>query len=357
MLGHELRNPLAGIVTGAQVLSMLDLAGDAQEMQGVIARQAAHMSQIVDDLLDVSRIARGKLTLRHQHVNLSRLVRDAVEDYRRSHELTSAELRVQLPLGDVWAWIDPTRITQAITNIVHNSIKFSAGVHDILVALAIDTERALATISVSDHGIGMTRETLDRIFEPFNQADTSLERSRGGLGLGLTLAKGLVELHGGTVAADSPGLGAGSTFTISLPSEPMPAATAPTSEQAVACTRRVLIIDDRRDAILPLNKMLQIEGHEVVSAMDGPSGIMKAREFIPEVVLCDIGLAGDMNGYQVTRALRSMPEFAKAYIVAVTGYGQEEDRRRAKEAGFDYHLTKPLDQAQVTELMTRMPRF
>jgi PAS domain S-box-containing protein len=357
MLGHELRNPLAGIVTGAQVLSMLDLKGDACEMQGVIARQASHMSQIVDDLLDVSRIARGKLTLRHQHVNLSRLVRDAVEDYRRSHELNAAELRVSLPLGDVWAWVDPTRITQALTNIVHNSIKFSSGANDIAVELSVDPERPVAAIAVTDHGIGMTRETLDRIFEPFNQADTSLERSRGGLGLGLALAKGLVELHGGTVSADSKGLGHGSRFTVTLPCEAAPDVPSTSASTSVKKARRVLIIDDRRDAILPLNKMLLIEGHQVATAMDGPAGLAMARAFLPEVILCDIGLAGDMNGYDVARALRKMPEFAQVYAVAVTGYGQEDDRRQAKEAGFDFHLTKPLDQAQVLDLMTRMPRF
>jgi CheY-like chemotaxis protein len=290
-------------------------------------------------------------------VNLSRLVREAVEDYRRSQELSAAELRVSLPLSDVWAWVDPTRITQAITNLVHNSIKFSAGANDIVVELTVDAAQPMATISVTDRGIGMTQETLDRIFEPFNQADTSLERSRGGLGLGLALAKGLVELHGGAVAAESLGLGQGSTFRITLPCEAAPLESPPVAPLPVARTRRVLIIDDRRDAILPLNKMLKMEGHEVVTAMDGPSGLTKAREFLPEVVLCDIGLAGDMNGYQVTRALRQMPEFTRAYIVAVTGYGQEEDRRRAKEAGFDYHLTKPLEQAQVIDLMTRMPRF
>jgi PAS domain S-box-containing protein len=357
MLGHELRNPLAGIVTGAQVLNMLKLDGKAREMQGVIARQASHMSQIVDDLLDVSRIARGKLTLRHQHVNLSQLVREAVEDYRRSNDLSAAELHLELPEAQSWAWADPTRITQAVTNLVHNSLKFSGSVKDIAVRMTVDGERRIASIAVTDRGIGMTRETLDRIFEPFNQADTSLERSRGGLGLGLALAKGLVELHGGTVTAESGGLGQGATFTVMIPCEPGPQEVAPAQLPAVTRSRRVLIIDDRRDAILPLNRLLQIEGHEVATAMDGPAGIVKAKEVCPEVVLCDIGLCGDMNGYQVCRSLRQMPELAGAYLVAVTGYGQEEDRRHAREAGFDYHITKPLDQQQVADLMNRMPRF
>ena len=342
MLGHELRNPLAGIVTGAQVLSMLKLAGEAREMQGVIARQALHMSQIVDDLLDVSRIARGKLTLRHQHVNLRQLVEQAVEDYRRSNELSADELRLSLPAGEVWAWADPTRITQALTNLVHNSLKFSGGANDIDVSLTVDAEATTASVAVRDRGIGMTRETLDQIFEPFNQADTSLERSRGGLGLGLALAKGLVGLHGGTVTAESPGLGQGATFRITLPCERgTPDEARGSDERPTARSRRVLIIDDRRDAILPLNRMLQLEGHEVATAMDGPAGLAKAEEFQPEVVLCDIGLAGDMNGYQVSRALRQMESCCEAYLVAVTGYGQEEDRRHAQRCG----LRLPRDQA------------
>ncbi len=357
MLGHELRNPLAGIVTGAQVLSMLALDGEAREMQGVIARQATHMSQIVDDLLDVSRIARGKLTLRHRHVNLSQLVRNAADDYRRSNDLSAEELRYSTPLGDVWAWCDPTRITQALTNIVHNSFKFSAGPLNTVVAMTAESDRRIAAIAITDRGIGMTRETLNRIFEPFNQADTSLERSRGGLGLGLALAKGLVELHGGTVTAESAGLGKGSTFTITIPCEEQPQDVSAALQRPSVKSRRVLIIDDRRDAILPLSRMLEIEGHHVATSMDGPAGIEHAQQFRPEVILCDIGLSGEMNGYQVAQALRAIPEFAKAYIVAVTGYGQEEDRRNAREAGFDYHLTKPLERAQVIELMTRMPRF
>jgi CheY-like chemotaxis protein len=177
------------------------------------------------------------------------------------------------------------------------------------------------------------------------------------LGLGLALAKGLVELHGGSVTAESEGLGQGSTFTITLPCEAPHDEAAPSAQRSAGCSRRVLIIDDRRDAVLPLQKLLRLEGHDVATAMDGPTGLVTARQFVPEVVLCDIGLAGEINGYQVTRALRQIPQFAHAYIVAVTGYGQEEDRRRAKEAGFDFHVTKPLDLAQVADLMNRMPRF
>ncbi len=357
MLGHELRNPLAGIVTGAQVLGMLDLGGEAGEMQAVIARQASHMSQIVDDLLDVSRIARGKLTLREQHVNLCKLLRDAVQDYRRGQAMSQGQLNYKGPLEDVWAWVDPTRVTQALSNVIHNSVKFSDGAGGIAVELSVDAERTCAEIAVTDRGIGMTRETIDRIFEPFNQADTSLERSRGGLGLGLALAKGLVELHGGTIGAASPGLGGGSTITMTLPCVTPPAGGAPRTTQGPIAARRVLLVDDRRDAILPLARMLEWEGHVVATAMDGPTGLAQAAEFHPDVVLCDIGLAGDMNGYEVCRALRATSEFAEAYLVAVTGYGQDEDRRLAREAGFDFHLTKPVGRDQLIDLLERTPRF
>ena len=357
MLGHELRNPLSGIVTGAQVLSLLSLDDEASEMQAVISRQATYMSRIVDDLLDVSRIARGKLRLRHQYANLRQLLQDTVDDYRKGRALEKCELRVDIPDADLWVWADPARLAQAFSNIIHNSYKFSDGANVITIQMAADLERSEATITVRDRGIGMTRETLARIFEPFNQADTSLERSRGGLGLGLALTKGLIHLHGGAVVADSDGLGHGANFTIKLPYVPAPSAKAPKPVAPLAAHERILIIDDRRDAILPLNKMLQMDGHTVATALDGATGLAMAMEFEPNVVLCDIGLPGAMNGYAVSRALRATPQTSSAYLVAVTGYGHEEAKRMAKEAGFDYHLTKPLGRQQLRDLLARRPRF
>ncbi|HEX6961466.1 MAG TPA: PAS domain S-box protein [Lacipirellula sp.] len=358
MLGHELRNPLAGIVTGAHVLSMLSLDPEAAEMQAVIARQATYMSRIVDDLLDVSRIARGKLRLRHQYANLRRLLQDTVDDYRKSRTLDDCELRVNIPDIDLWCWADPARLAQAFSNIIHNSYKFSDGPNVISIELAVDAEKTQAAITVCDRGIGMTAETLGRIFHPFSQADTSLERNRGGLGLGLALTRGLIRLHGGSVTAHSEGLGHGATFTIKLPCVPAPAGDGPPkSPPTIASLERILIIDDRRDALIPLNRMLQMEGHTVETAQDGAAGIAKAADFLPDVVLCDIGLPGEMNGYAVSRALRAMPETASAYLVAVTGYGHDEAKRMAKEAGFDYHLTKPLGKQQLRELLSRRPRF
>jgi PAS domain S-box-containing protein len=357
MLGHELRNPLAGIVTGAQVLSMLSLDSEAAEMQAVIARQATYMSRIVDDLLDVSRIARGKLRLRHQYANLRQLLQDTVDDYRKSRALDQCELRVSIPDVDLWIWADAARLAQAFSNIIHNSYKFSDGPNVITIELTAAPNGSEATITVSDRGIGMTRETLERIFEPFNQADTSLERNRGGLGLGLALTRGLIHLHGGTVTPHSEGLGRGATFTIKLPCVPPPDSADPNAQSPVAARERILIIDDRRDAIIPLYKMLQMDGHTVATAQDGADGLAAASDFLPHVVLCDIGLPGSMNGYDVSRALRQMPQTASAYLVAVTGYGHDEAKRMAREAGFDYHLTKPLGRQQIRDLLSRRPTF
>lgn len=358
MLGHELRNPLAGVVTGSQVLAMLELEGEAAEMQAVIARQASQMSRIVDDLLDVSRITRGKLRLQHQFVNLRELLHNTVEDYRRSRTLDQCKLHGQIPADDVWVWADAARLAQAFSNLIHNGVKFSDGPNEITVALDVLGNSAEASVTIRDRGIGMNGETLQRIFEPFNQADDSLERSRGGLGLGLALTKGLVELHGGVIRAHSEGPGQGAEFTITLPCSKPPAVRGPEPAVAgLARHERILIIDDRRDAILPLNQMLKMEGHTVEIAQDGASGIAKAAAFRPRVVLCDIGLPGEMNGYAVCRALRSLPETASAYLVAVTGYSHDEAKRESKDAGFDYHVTKPVGKAVLRDLLAKRPRL
>lgn len=358
MLGHELRNPLAGIVTGVQVLAMLDLDDEAAEMQAVIARQAMQMSRIVDDLLDVSRVARGKLRLRHQFVNLRQLLHDTVEDYRKSRTLDQCSLEILVPDIEAWVWADSARLSQAFSNLIHNSYKFGDGPNRITVSLELSGGASEASVTIRDRGVGMSAETLQRLFEPFNQADNSLERSRGGLGLGLALTKGLVELHGGTIRAHSDGLGHGSEFNIKLPCTKPPHVNAsePVGEET-SQQERILIIDDRRDAVLPLNHMLKMEGHTVATAQDGVSGVAKAAEFQPRVVLCDIGLPGEMNGYAVCRALRSLPETASAYLVAVTGFGHDEAKREAKDAGFDYHLTKPVGKAVLRELLAKRPRL
>jgi PAS domain S-box-containing protein len=359
MLGHELRNPLAGILTGAQALGMLDSNPAAAEMQAVIDRQATHMSRIVDDLLDVSRIGQGKLRLRREPLDLNALIASTSHDYRSLHPLEKCELRSSLPDGEVWVMGDKTRLAQVFTNLIQNGCKFSDGVSDITLTLEVDAAVGRARVAITDRGIGMTEDTLQRIFDPFHQADATLNRSRGGLGLGLALARGIIDLHEGKIEAYSEGLGRGSTFVVTLPLEQRRATPEPTKSSALSPMARlkVLLIDDRRDAILPLEKMLGLRGHQVVTAADGASGIARARELLPDVVLCDVGLTREMSGYEVARAVRSTPELSTTYLVAVTGYGQDDDRRRAREMGFDFHATKPLSHDQLFDLVYRMPRF
>lgn len=357
MLAHELRNPLAGILTGVQVLRVLRPEGDAAKMQAVIERQAAHMARMVDDLLDTSRFACGKLVLRREHLDLREVVRETVDDYGNSQLTEDCELTCDLPDEEAWVWGDRTRLAQAIANLIHNSCKFGDGPNKVCVALRIDSAANVAEISVTDQGIGMDRETLARVFQPFMQADNSVERSRGGLGLGLALVHALVTLHDGQVFAHSEGLGQGCRFTIRLPLSLRPMPEHPVAAIGSTEPRRVLIIDDRRDAVMPLEKILQLKGHQVRIAADGPAGLELARSFAPEIVLCDIGLPAGMDGYEVARAMRGDARLANVYLVAITGYGQVEDRQLAQAVGFDYHLTKPVGKDELLQVVQHTPRF
>ncbi len=354
MLGHELRNPLAGIVNGIQVLKLVvPDSKDADEMREVIERQANHMTHLINDLLDVSRISRGKIQLRKKRVDLAELVQKTAENYRQNME--ARQFEVTSPAGPIWVNADPTRVIQVIGNLLNNAYKFTDdGGH---ITLSLERNEEAATIRVKDTGIGMEPDFLERVFERFSQADRSMDRSRGGLGLGLALVSGLVEMHGGEVKAYSNGLGRGCEFRIRLPlaKEGAPSAPTPSSTEPMK-SYRILLIDDRRDAILPLKKMLILLGQKIAVAMDGKTGMETAREFQPEIVLCDIGLP-DMDGYAVAQAIRADPKLRSVYLVAVTGYGQEDDRRRAVQSGFDYHLTKPVGKDQLEMLLRKMPRF
>ncbi len=357
MLAHELRNPLAGILSGVQVLRVLRPEGDAAAMQEVIERQAKHMGRMVDDLLDTSRFARGKLSLRREHLDLRELIRVTVEDYRKSQLVEGCDLDVLLPDEAVWVWGDRTRLAQTVTNLIHNGYKFCDGPYHVLVTLRVDEATDSAEIVVADQGIGMDAAMLARVFQPFVQADTSAERSRGGLGLGLALVQALVTLHEGRISAQSEGLGRGSQFVIRLPRSLNPIPEPPSSSVPNAGPRRVLIIDDRRDAVMPLEKILQLCGHQVRTASNGDAGLELARSFQPEIVLCDIGLPEGMNGYDVAKAMRADAALAAVYLVAVTGYGQDEDRQSAQAVGFDYHVTKPVGKEDLLRVIGQMPRF
>jgi PAS domain S-box-containing protein len=353
MLAHELRNPLSPIRNATQVLKMIGPA-DAQvhQLSAMIERQVTHLARLVDDLLDVSRISRGKILLRKERLDLVALVRSAVEDHRALLAGTGLTLAGEFPDEPLWVAGDPTRLAQVVGNLLHNANKFTDAGGRVGIRLTSEPD-GTAVIAVRDSGIGMDPDMLARLFEPFSQADRSLDRSRGGLGLGLALVKGIVELHGGSVRASSAGLGQGSEVTVRLPPRP----EGPTPGKAgfsipSACRPlRILVIEDHADAAESLRMLLEFSGHQVAVAHAGQRGLEIARDFQPEVVLCDIGLPGGMDGYAVARALRADPDQSMAALIALSGYGQEEDQRKARQAGFDRHLTKPVDPGTLTRLL------
>jgi len=344
MLGHELRNPLAPIRNAVHILN--EKAGDdpvEQRARVIIERQVAHMTRMIDDLLDVSRISRGKILLRLHRLDLVDLVRVTAEDHRNELESAGLTLELDLPTDPVWVDGDPTRLSQALGNLLHNARKFTDPGGVVTLRATEETSKAAAVV-LCDTGIGMEPHMVERLFETFSQADSSLDRSRGGLGLGLALVRGLIEQHGGSVKADSDGPGCGSRFTLRLPRAAEPGSAAePEPAPPARRGRRILIVEDHRDAAESLQMLLELSGHEVETAPDGRSGLDAARRFQPDVVLCDVGLPNGMNGYDVARALRAEPALRSCLLVALTGYGQAEDQRLAHEAGFDQHLTKPVD--------------
>jgi signal transduction histidine kinase/ActR/RegA family two-component response regulator len=357
MLAHELRNPLGPTRNAVQILQLIQTNDPSvQKAREIIARQVSHMARLIDDLLDVSRLSLGKVLLRLERVELGRLVRQTAEDYRSILEASGIGLELELCTEGLWVRGDSTRLAQMVGNLIHNAQKFTDVGGKVTVRTSIHGN--LAQLSVADTGIGMQPETLTRIFDTFAQADKSLARSRGGLGLGLALVKGLVELHRGTVEASSAGLGLGSEFTIRLPlnAGPVsrPAAIQPV--QAASQAHRILVIEDNRDAAESTRMLLTLIGHEVETAHAGEAGLALAKTFLPQVVLCDIGLPGGMSGYDVAKKLRQDPAFKSTYVIALTGYGRDEDHQRTREAGFDLHLIKPVDMATLKRTLASLPR-
>jgi PAS domain S-box-containing protein len=356
MLGHELRNPLGPIKNAMFLLRENRDERVVIKAHEMVERQVNQMAKLIDDLLDVSRISRGQVLLRKERIDLARIVRGTVDDYFTT--LGSAGIHCESSISEQPIWIvgDPTRIAQVVSNILHNAEKFSS--RGCQVHVSVLRENSTAVVRIRDTGIGIDAETLPHIFDAFVQADKSLGRSKGGLGLGLALAKGLIELHGGEVKAFSGGLGQGTTVEVRLPvaaAEPevLPSINAGTSGPAVG--HRVLVIEDIPDAAESLKMVLEIAGHTVEVALNGTDGLLKLSTFAPELVLCDIGLPGDMSGYDVARAIRSRPDLQGTLLVAMTGYGQDADRRQAREAGFDLYLTKPVDPDNLQKLLEAIP--
>jgi PAS domain S-box-containing protein len=354
MLSHELRNPLAPIRNSIYLLDRAAPGGEqAKRALRIIDRQTAHMTRLIDDLLDVSRISRGKINLQRERLDLCDLVRRTIEDHRSLFDQRGVALDVSLPDEHLWVNGDATRLSQAIGNLLHNGAKFTTSGGTTSIAVERDARAGFAVIRVRDTGIGISAEILPHLFEAFTQADSTLDRSRGGMGLGLALVKGLVELHSGTVDARSKGVGTGAEFTVHLPLA-RPAGDADEAATArhdrPSPRRRVLVIEDNVDAAESLKEALELGDHEVAIAFNGPEGLDRAHGFKPDVVLCDIGLPG-MDGYQVARAFRADAALKNAFLVALTGYAGPEDQQRASEAGFERHLAKPPSMGKIELLL------
>jgi signal transduction histidine kinase/ActR/RegA family two-component response regulator len=355
MLAHELRNPLAPICSGLDLLGMAECdPKTAVWAQSMMKQQVQHLVRLVDDLLDVSRIMRGKIQFRKERVQLADVVARGVETARPLIDEQKHELTVSLPQEPIWLDVDPVRIAQVITNLLNNAAKYNPNPgHIVLTAVR---QGDAAVLRVLDDGIGIEKNLLPRVFDLFTQADHGVARAQGGLGIGLTLVRSLVERHGGSVEAFSEGPGKGSEFIVRLPVAAAPpeggqrkgdghAALAPVKVQ-----RRVLIVDDNIDAARAFAEVAALWKHDVRIASNGAAALELAKSYHPDIVLLDIGLPG-MSGYQVARQLRREPEFAKTTLVAVTGYGQEEDRRRSREAGFNHHLVKPVPPDTLYDLL------
>jgi PAS domain S-box-containing protein len=349
-LAHELRNPLAPIRTAVEILRRASDGRRAAAAREIIDRQVAHMARLVDDLLDVARISRGKLLVHREALDLGALAATVVEDHRPLFDAAGVSLALARPPDPVVVQGDPTRLSQVIGNLLQNAVKFTerGGRVDVRVAAVPDAD--MVEVAVRDDGAGFPPALGANVFEPLRHPELNHDQ-RAGLGLGLALAKGLVALHEGTVTASSEGLGRGATFTIRLPLDATARLGAAPSAPRAASPHRVLIIDDNADAADAMQALLELQGHAATTAYTGEQGIERAAAFHPDIVLCDIGLPHGMDGYAVARRLREQYGRDGIRLIAVTGYGQPDDRRRAAEAGFDLHLTKPVDPARLEALL------
>jgi signal transduction histidine kinase len=358
VLAHELRNPLAPVRSALEILRMPEAgAEDALAARAVMERQVTHLVRLVDDLLDVSRIMRGKVQIRRGPLELSAVVARAVETARPVIDAQGQELIVALPPGPLCLEGDEIRLAQVVGNLLMNAAKYSERGGRIWLSAALESggrEPAEVTLRVRDEGVGIPPEHLERIFDLFAQVDGTVGRAQGGLGIGLTLVRSLVELHGGRVEAHSAGPGRGSEFVVRLPLRPSADSPEPLADGrhsiADSRSRRVLVVDDNVDAAQSLAAVLRLSGHEVRVANDGRTALEVAPAFGPEVILLDIGMP-ELDGYEVARRLRQQPRFAGTRIVALTGWGTAEDRARSRAAGFDEHLTKPVAPRVLQELL------
>ncbi|HXH83495.1 MAG TPA: GAF domain-containing protein [Candidatus Tectomicrobia bacterium] len=353
ILAHELRSPLTPILSAMRIIGRrVPDQPSVQRSREVVERQVRHLARLLDDLLDVSRISRGRIELRRIPVQLASVVADALETTRAQIDERRHRLTVSMPDSSITLMADPTRLAQVFTNLLVNAARYTPPGGEIAIAAAVDGEEAV--VRVRDSGLGIPRDMLNRVFDPFAQVDVHRERGFGGLGIGLTLVRRLVELHGGSVTAHSEGLGHGSEFVVRLPVAAPGAAPPPASRRPTeAVSRHVLVIEDEADNRQMLREVLELEGHRVAVASDGASGVALALTERPDIALVDIGLPV-LDGYEVARRLRKA--FGQSIrLVALTGYGQEQDRARAREAGFDAHVVKPVELDDLLRIVTEMP--
>jgi signal transduction histidine kinase len=356
ILAHELRNPLAPLSNSLAVLRLADNSSELMEQtRGMMERQVRQMVRLVDDLMDVSRITLGKIKLRRERTELSAVLESAVETARPILEASGHELTMTLPPEPISLDADPSRLAQVFANLLNNAAKYTEQAGQI--RLTAEQQGGEVVVKVRDTGIGISGDVLPRIFDIFTQGDRSLERAQGGLGIGLSLVRGLVELHGGSVVAHSAGLGQGSEFTVRLPALASPALEIQTTkrdgEPKAIPARRILVADDNLDSAESLALLLTLRGSEVRTAHDGWDAVETAAAFGPDIVLLDIGMPR-LNGYEAARKIREQGRGERVVLIALTGWGQDEDRQRSTDAGFDFHLVKPVDFAVLEQLLASL---
>ncbi|QEL20604.1 hybrid sensor histidine kinase/response regulator [Limnoglobus roseus] len=356
-LAHELRNPLAPIRNSLAIMSLTSDPAIANRARDLIDRQVVHMVRLVDDLMEVSRITRGKVDLQKRRLDLRVAVESAIETSRPHIEAANHAFKITLPPEPLYIEGDLTRMAQIVANLLNNAAKYTPA--NGAIAITAERDGRQATVRVEDNGLGIPPEMLTRVFDLFTQVDRHLERAQGGLGIGLSLVRKLLDLHGGTIEAHSDGVGQGSAFTIRLPLADDPLMPPAESVKAVSPTlpitpRSILVVDDNLDSATSLATVLELLGHNVRTVHDGLAAISAATEFRPHVILMDIGMPG-LNGYDACLRIRSEPWGADMVLVALTGWGQDDDRRRALEVGFDMHMVKPVDLLALGEFLENHP--
>jgi CheY-like chemotaxis protein len=354
ILAHELRNPLAPVCTGLRVLQESNKYDPAeQRILAMLQRQVDHLVRLVDDLLEVTRITQGKIELRKQLVDLRTVIEQAIETSQPRIEAGEHKVDVTLPGIPLFVEGDPARLTQVFANLLNNAATYMRAGGDVF--LTVERRDSQALVSVRDQGIGIAAEMLPRVFDLFTRIDDAFDRSRSGLGVGLYLARRLIEMHGGRIEVRSQGLGQGSEFLVALPIAEDSQGVAASETRRLATTalaRRVLVVDDNRDAAESLDLYLTMLGAEVRTAYDGVAALETLQTFKPSVVLLDLGMPG-MDGYEAARSIRASAHGSDVTLIALTGWGQDEDRRRTAEAGFDHHLVKPVDLDELEALLRR----